>query len=127
MIDLYLQTTSRADCIADLAALGLVTIPPAAPEGQPPAPDCVPAPGVALDYIGQLVQTPDVIDASTLTPTVTTPALFYPGERANLRLFGPDTDVQAQAAALRAASPMPHGTTVIDPPPAQPKRRWDGS
>ena len=124
MIDLYLETTSRADCIADLAALGLLTVPPAAPDGMPPAPDCVPAPGVALDYIGPMVQTPAVLDTGTFPPTVITPAVFYPGERANLRLFGPEADVAAQAAALRAAAPMPHGTVVLDPAPAQPKRVW---
>lgn len=124
MIDLFLQATSRADCIADLAALGLVTIPPASPGGRPPAPDCMPIPGIALDYIGQLVKTPAVLDASAFPPTVTAPAVMYPGERANLRLFGPDADQQAQAAAIRAASPMPHGTTVLDPTPATPKRVW---
>ncbi len=52
MLDIYLRVTSRADCIADLAALGLVAVPPAlslpigpaAPEGRPPAPDACRSP-----------------------------------------------------------------------------------
>jgi|GEM_PF-2852516 hypothetical protein len=123
MIDLYLQIACRADCIADLAALGLVIIPPAVPDGQPPGPDCIPVAGVAFDYIGPMVQTPAVLDASTFPATVKTPAVFYPGERANLRLYGPAAE--PQAAAVRAASPMPHGTAIINPAPVAPKRVWE--
>jgi hypothetical protein len=169
MIDLYLQTTSRADCVADLVTLGLVTIPtpeprrlalPASPaliaddlragildeaeaakaladfnawvaagslpavELAPfPVPDHAPIAGVAFDYIGPMAKTPAVLDLTEpRRPVETTPAVFYDGERANLRLYGPDAEMQA--AAIHAASPMPHGTIVLDPAPAQPKRVW---
>ena len=118
--DLYFQTTSRADFEADLLALDLVksiTVPAAA------GPITVLAPtdaGVSIDYIAHMVQTPPVMDASSFPPTVTTPATYYPGERANVRLTGA---LAASRAAALAAATFTHGTVPLAAP-ASPKRRW---
>jgi len=113
-IDLYFITGSREEFLSDLYALGLVTPYQVSYEA------CL---GVAIDYIGELVETPAVLDYTQTPIAVTTAATLFPGYRASLRLTGPDAAAQAEAIA---AADMEHTELLLpEDVPAQ-QMRWGG-
>jgi len=122
LITIYLQTTSLADCIADLIALGVLLPPTKMPEMSKSAPASTPQQftsptGVMLDYLGQLVATPAVVDSSKFPPTVTKEAVMLPGEFANVYLTPPALPL----AEKFTGAVFTHGTVVL-PSPAKPRR-----
>jgi hypothetical protein len=117
-VDLYFQTISRADFLADLLALQLASEIHGSGGAQ-----ILPVGGVELDYVGQLIQTPAVFDTGVFPPTITTPAVFYPGERANLRLTGPDAEAHA---LVIAAATLAHSTLLAPADVPAGQMRWAG-
>lgn len=118
-VDLYFQTASREDFLADLLALQLAQEIPT-PHGE--GTRTVPVAGVDLDYVGPLVQTPAEY-VGTFPPVETTPAVMFPGERANLRLTGPDAE--SRATTIAAAS-MAHTTLLAPEDVPASQIRWAG-
>ena len=141
-IDIYFSTLDRASLIADLAALdiGLVahlkqlsTVASKSPADESSPASEIPSPlqlvpstidatgnGHALDYIGRMVKTSATYDTTQTPPVQLTPAEYYPDDRANLRLFGPDAKLRADKITAAAFT---HGTKLL-PAPTSPKRRW---
>lgn len=115
MINLYFQTTHKSAFLHDLADLGMVEQVPSPKGGVL----LVPVLGVSIDYIGRLEQTLPVYSTG-VPPEVVAPATYYPGERANVRLTGPQAE--SRAAALSAAA-FTRGTVLL-PTPGTPKRIW---
>ena len=111
-IDIYLETPSAKACLDDLLAIGLVSLGPDL--------SIVKAPGVSVDYIGPMVATPATYDYTAFPPKEVTPAVWYAGERVNIRLTG--DAAEDFAAKIKAATLA--NTAVLSEPPTTPQRVW---